>query len=265
MTRIAVSGVSGRMGRTLVEAIDMDANSVLVHAFEQPGCDQIGMDAGAVAGLTPLNVVVADSIDGPMFDVLIEFTTPSATLSHLQFCREHRRGMVIGTTGLAEEQQVMLEAASKDIAILQAPNMSAGINLTLKLLQVAAQALGDSVDVEVIEAHHRHKVDAPSGTALRMGEVVAEALGRDLGTHGVFARHGLTGAREPKTIGFSTIRASDIVGEHTVMFAGPGERIEITHRATSRMTFAAGAVRAANWIVEQPPGLYDVQDLLGLN
>tara|TARA_B100001123_G_scaffold418004_1_gene521428 strand:+ start:52 stop:573 length:522 start_codon:yes stop_codon:yes gene_type:complete len=173
--------------------------------------------------------------------------------------------MVIGTTGLAEEQQVMLKAASKDIAILQAPNMSAGINLTLKLLQVAAQALGDSVDVEVIEAHHRHKVDAPSGTALRMGEVVAEALGRDLGTHGVFARHGLTGARESKTIGFSTIRASDIVGEHTVMFAGPGERIEITHRATSRMTFAAGAVRAANWIIEQPPGLYDVQDLLGLN
>jgi 4-hydroxy-tetrahydrodipicolinate reductase len=223
------------------------------------------MDAGAVAGLTPLNVLVTDSIDGPMFDVLIEFTTPSATLSHLQFCRQHRRCMVIGTTGLAEEQQVMVKAASKDIAILQAPNMSAGINLTLKLLQVAAQALGDSVDVEVIEAHHRHKVDAPSGTALRMGEVVAEALGRDLDTHGVFARHGLTGVREPKTIGFSTIRASDIVGEHTVMFAGPGERIEITHRATSRMTFAAGAVRAANWIIEQPPGLYDVQDLLGLN
>ena len=265
MTRIAVSGASGRMGRTLIEAINTDGNSELVHAFEQPSCDQIGMDAGAVAGLTPLNVLVTDSIDGPMFDVLIEFTTPSATLSHLQFCRQHRRCMVIGTTGLAEEQQVMVKAASKDIAILQAPNMSAGINLILKLLQVAAQALGDSVDVEVIEAHHRHKVDAPSGTALRMGEVVAEALGRDLDTHGVFARHGRTGAREPKTIGFSTIRASDIVGEHTVMFAGPGERIEITHRATSRMTFAAGAVRAANWIIEQPPGLYDVQDLLGLN
>ena len=265
MTRIAVSGVSGRMGRTLIEAIDNDHNSELVHAFEQPGCVQIGRDAGAVAGLTPLNVLVTDSIDGPMFDVLIEFTTPSATLSHLQFCRQHRRCMVIGTTGLGEEQQVMVKAASKDIAILQAPNMSAGINLTLKLLQVAAQALGDSVDVEVIEAHHRHKVDAPSGTALRMGEVVAQALGRDLDTQGVFSRHGLTGAREPKTIGFSTIRASDIVGEHTVMFAGPGERIEITHRATSRMTFAAGAVRAANWIVEQPPGLYDVQDLLGLN
>ena len=264
MTRIAVSGVSGRMGRTLIEAIDNDRNSELVHAFEQPGCDQIGMDAGAVAGLTPLNVLVTDSIDGPMFDVLIEFTTPSATLSHLQFCRQHRRCMVIGTTGLAEEQQVMVKAASKDIAILQAPNMSAGINLMLKLLQVAAQALGDSVDVEVIEAHHRHKVDAPSGTALRMGEVVAEALGRDLDTHGVFARHGLTGAREPKTIGFSTIRASDIVGEHTVMFGVIGETVQLVHRAQSRDTFAGGVIRAIPFAAGADAGMYDMHDVLGI-
>ena len=264
VTKIAVSGAAGRMGRTLVDAISADASSELVHAFDQPNNGQVGLDAGAVAGLAPVAVTVTDSIDGPTFDVLIEFTTPEATLAHLAFCRQHRRCMVIGTTGLEEEHQLALADAANDIAILQAPNMSAGVNLTFKLLDIAARALGDGVDVEVIEAHHRHKVDAPSGTALRMGKVVADALGRDLDTHGVFSRHGYTGERDPKAIGFATVRASDIVGEHTVLFAGPGERIEITHRSSSRMTFAAGAVRAANWLIGQSAGLYDMRDLLGL-
>ncbi|OOG23344.1 4-hydroxy-tetrahydrodipicolinate reductase, partial [Thioalkalivibrio denitrificans] len=198
------------------------------------------------------------------FDVLIDFTRPEGTLAHLEICRKAGRAMVIGTTGFSEEQKQVIRDAAKEIPLVFAPNMSVGVNLCLKLLDLAARVLGDDVDIEVIEAHHRHKVDAPSGTALRMGEVVAEALGRDLAACAIYGREGHTGERDPKTIGFETIRAGDIVGEHTVMFAGAGERVEITHKASSRMTFARGAVRAAGWLSGRPAGLYDMQDVLGL-
>lgn len=198
------------------------------------------------------------------FDVLIDFTRPEGTLAHLEICRKAGRAMVIGTTGFTEAQKQTIREAAKEIPVVFAPNMSVGVNLCLKLLDLAARVLGDEVDIEVIEAHHRHKVDAPSGTALRMGEVVAEALGRDLAQCAVYGREGHTGERERKTIGFETIRAGDIVGEHTVMFAGIGERVEITHKASSRMTFAKGAVRAAAWLKGRSAGLYDMQDVLDL-
>jgi 4-hydroxy-tetrahydrodipicolinate reductase len=198
------------------------------------------------------------------FDVLIDFTRPEPTLANLEICRQAGRRAVIGTTGFSEQEKAQIKAAAQDIGVVFAPNMSVGVNLCLKLLDVAARVLGDEVDIEVIEAHHRHKVDAPSGTALRMGEVVAEALGRDLKDCAVYGREGHTGERDRKTIGFETIRAGDIVGDHTVLFAGTGERIEITHKASSRMTFANGAVRAASWLTGQKTGLYDMRDVLGL-
>ncbi|MGD2056206.1 MAG: 4-hydroxy-tetrahydrodipicolinate reductase, partial [Gammaproteobacteria bacterium] len=198
------------------------------------------------------------------FDVLIDFTRPEVTLANLEVCHAAGRRMVIGTTGFSEPQRAQLAGAAGDMAMVLAPNMSVGVNLCLKLLDMAARVLGDSVDIEVIEAHHRHKVDAPSGTALRMGEVIAAALGRDLKTCAVYGREGHTGERDRKTIGFETIRAGDIIGDHTVLFAGSGERVEITHKASSRMTFANGAVRAAAWLMAQEPGLYDMQDVLGL-
>ena len=198
------------------------------------------------------------------FDVLIDFTRPEPTLANLEICRQAGRRAVIGTTGFSEQEKAQIKAAAQDIGVVFAPNMSVGVNLCLKLLDVAARVLGDEVDIEVIEAHHRHKVDAPSGTALRMGEVVAEALGRDLKDCAVYGREGHTGERDRKTIGFETIRAGDIVGDHTVLFAGTGERIEITHKASSRMTFANGAIRAASWLTGQKTGLYDMRDVLGL-
>jgi len=197
------------------------------------------------------------------FDVLIDFTAPAVTLDNLALCRRHGKSIVIGTTGFSDEQKQQIQDAAQDIGVVFAPNMSVGVNLCLKLLDVAARALGESVDIEIIEAHHRHKVDAPSGTALRMGEVVADALGRNLKECAVYGREGNTGARERSTIGFETIRAGDIVGEHTVMFAAEGERVEITHKASSRMTFASGAIRAAGWVAGQPNGLYDMPDVLG--
>jgi len=196
--------------------------------------------------------------------VLIDFTSPAATMAHLALCQGAGKGMVIGTTGLSEEQKAQIGAAAADIGVVLAPNMSVGVNLCFKLLDLAARVMGEGADIEIIEAHHRHKVDAPSGTALRMGEVVADALGRDLSKVAVYGREGQTGAREPDTIGFETIRAGDVVGEHTVWFATNGERMEITHKASSRMTFASGAARAAGWLKEQPNGLYDMQDVLGL-
>jgi 4-hydroxy-tetrahydrodipicolinate reductase len=219
-----------------------------------------------VAGVGELGVAIADDIASVIdrFDVLIDFTAPEASLAHLDLCRANGKRMVIGTTGFSDEQKQQIEAASKDIAVVFAPNMSIGVNLCLKLLDTAARVLGDTVDIEVIEAHHRHKVDAPSGTALRMGEVVADALGRDLKECAVYGREGITGARDRGTIGFETIRAGDIVGDHTVMFATEGERVEITHKASSRMTFASGAVRAAAWVSSKGEGLYDMQDVLGL-
>ncbi len=266
MTRIAVPGAAGRMGRNLIDACQRGEGISLGAATERPGHELVGSDAGVVAGVGELGVAIGDNMEMLVddFDVLVDFTVPAVTLAHLDICRRHGKSMVIGTTGFSDEQKQQISDAAKDISIVFAPNMSVGVNLCLKLLDIAARVLGDDVDIEIIEAHHRHKVDAPSGTALRMGEVVADALGRDLKTCAVYGREGITGPRERNTIGFETIRAGDIVGEHTVMFAAEGERVEITHKASSRMTFAAGAVRAAGWVVQQPGGLYDMADVLGL-
>jgi 4-hydroxy-tetrahydrodipicolinate reductase len=254
------------MGRTLVEAtLQSDAHE-LSAATERAGSSLVGTDAGELAGVGRTGVAILEDLESLMdrSDVVIDFTSPMATLAHLAICRKHRRHMVIGTTGLSPDALAQVRAAAADIPIVMAPNMSVGVNVALRLLELAAQVLGDEVDIEIIEAHHRHKVDAPSGTALRMGEVVAEALGRDLSEVAVYGREGQTGARERRTIGFETIRAGDIVGEHTVMFAGSGERLEVTHRASSRMNFAKGALRAAAWLSGREPGLYDMQDVLGL-
>ncbi|MCB1858327.1 MAG: 4-hydroxy-tetrahydrodipicolinate reductase [Gammaproteobacteria bacterium] len=265
MIRVAVAGSGGRMGRTLVEAVQRTDGLQLGAATEHPGSSLIGSDAGELAGLGKLGVRVTDNLAGSLadFDLLIDFTSPSATVAHLEICRAHGKSMVVGTTGFDEGQKALLQRAADEIAIVSAPNMSVGVNLCLKLLDTAARVLGDAVDIEVIEAHHRHKVDAPSGTALGMGEVVAKALGRDLKTCAVYGRQGVTGERERATIGFETIRAGDIVGEHTVMFAALGERVEISHKASSRMTFATGAARAALWLEGKSSGLYDMQDVLG--
>ncbi len=266
MTRIAVAGAAGRMGRALIEACQQTAGLELGAALERPGSPAIGVDAGVLIGGEPLGVVVGERLDQMIdaFDVLIDFTLPDATVANVAVCRDAGRRMVIGTTGLTGEQRAELERAADKIGIVFAPNMSVGVNLCFKLLDIAARVMGDNVDIEIVEAHHRHKIDAPSGTALRMGEVVADALGRDLKECAVYGREGKTGERDRATIGFETIRAGDVVGEHTVMFADIGERVEITHKASSRMTFANGAMRAAGWIMERSSGLYDMQDVLGL-
>ncbi|MGM0535733.1 MAG: 4-hydroxy-tetrahydrodipicolinate reductase [Pseudomonadota bacterium] len=267
MTRIAIVGVAGRMGRTLVNAVQQDAGATLAGGIVEPGSSLVGADIGELAGLGKLGVAAVDALDDLAADVevLIDFTAPQVTLANLAFCAEHGKRIVIGTTGLNDEELAELDAFRDRVPMVFAPNMSVGVNLTLKLLETAAKALGDEgYDIEVIEAHHRHKVDAPSGTALKMGEVVADSLGRTLKEHGVFAREGQCGPRSDKEIGFATVRAGDIVGEHTVMFATEGERIEITHKASSRMTFAKGAVRAARWVTGQANGRYSMQDVLGL-
>ena len=266
MIRVAVTGASGRMGRALIEACQQAEGVTLGAAIERPGSSVIGVDAGELAGVGILGVKVADCLETVLadFDLLIDFTRPEVTEANLTICRKAGKKMVIGTTGFSEAQRQAIAEAGRDIALVFAPNMSVGVNLCLKLLDMAARVLGDTVDIEIIEAHHRHKVDAPSGTALRMGEVVAAALGRDLKECAVYGREGNTGERERKTIGFETIRAGDIVGDHTVMFADIGERIEITHKASSRMTFAKGAVRAALWLSAYEQGLFDMQDVLGL-
>ncbi|MCE8036520.1 4-hydroxy-tetrahydrodipicolinate reductase [Halomonas sp. MCCC 1A11062] len=267
MTRIAIVGVAGRMGRTLVNAVQEDAGATLAGGIVESGSSLVGADIGELAGLGKLGVAAVDSLEAIVddFDVLIDFTAPQVTLANLAFCAAHGKRMVIGTTGLSDDELAELDGYRERLPFVFAPNMSVGVNLTLKLLETAARALGDEgYDIEVIEAHHRHKVDAPSGTALKMGEVVAEALGRTLKEHGVFERVGQCGPRGPKEIGFATVRAGDIVGEHTVMFATEGERIEITHKASSRMTFAKGAVRAARWVADQSNGRYGMQDVLGL-
>jgi len=266
MTKIAINGAGGRMGRALIEACRDDATAELRVAVDRSDSSLVGIDAGEMAGLGPLGVTVGGGLEalGDAFDVLIDFTVPAATMASLAHCREHGRQLVIGTTGLDAAQKEMIAAAAEEIAIVFAPNMSVGVNLTFKLAEIAARVLGDSVDIEIIEAHHRNKVDAPSGTALRLGEVIAGALGRDLAECAVYGREGHTGPRDRATIGFETIRAGDIVGEHTVLYAATGERVEITHRASSRMTFAQGAVRAANWLAGKERGLFDMQDVLGL-
>ena len=266
MRRIAVMGAAGRMGKNLIEAVNQAVGAQLTAAIDRPDSSLIGADAGELAGIGRNGVVLGGDLAAVLdqFDVVIDFTHPSVTLKNLEICRQAGKAMIIGTTGFTVEEKQLLSEAAKQIPIVFAANYSVGVNLCLKLLDTAARVLGDDVDIEVIEAHHRHKVDAPSGTALRMGEVVANALGRDLEKVAVYGREGQAGARARETIGFATVRAGDVVGDHTVLFAADGERVEITHKASSRMTFANGAVRAALWLEKQPAGLYDMQDVLGL-
>jgi len=265
VTRIAIAGAAGRMGRNLVIACNEAEDMALTQALEREGSPTLGSDAGILAGLEPNAVQIGDRLDPAAFDTLIDFTHPSATTHHVDFCVQHGKRMVIGTTGCDSLLEQKLADAGEEIAIVYAPNMSIGVNLCLELLQIAASVLGNSVDIEIIEAHHRHKVDAPSGTALKMGQVIADTLERDLDECAVYGRHGQTGARDRKTIGFETIRAGDIIGEHTVMFADEGERVEITHKASDRMTFARGAMRACRWIGQRENGLYAMRDVLELN
>lgn len=264
--RIAVTGAAGRMGKYLIEAVQQAEGASLGAALARPESTLLGADAGELAAVGKLGVALSGNLESVLdqFDVLIDFTHPSVTLKNLEICRQAGKAMVIGTTGFSAAEKQLLVEAGKEIPIVFAANFSVGVNLCLKLLDTAARVLGDDVDIEVLEAHHRHKVDAPSGTALRMGEVVANALGRDLEKVAVYGREGQTGARARETIGFATVRAGDVVGEHTVLFAADGERVEITHKASSRMTFAKGAVRAASWLRERSAGLYDMQDVLGL-
>ena len=266
MTRIAIAGAGGRMGRALVQAVVATEGAVLAAALERPDSSLLGADAGELAGVGTLGVKVTGDLAAVTgdFDVLIDFSVPAATVANIATCRKAGKRMVIGTTGLDESQRALLRAASGDVALVYSGNYSIGVNVTLRLLELAAQTFGDTVDVEIVEAHHRHKVDAPSGTALMMGEAVAGALGRDLKQVGVYARHGHTGPRARESIGFQTIRGGDIVGDHNVMFIGEGERVEIRHVATSRMNFANGAVRAACWVGARPAGLYDMRDVLNL-
>ncbi|WP_078119520.1 4-hydroxy-tetrahydrodipicolinate reductase [Thiosocius teredinicola] len=266
MIRVAVVGAAGRMGKTFIEAITNTDGVTVAAATERPDSTLVGADAGELAGVGKLGVLVSHSLTKVVdaFDVVIDFTSPQATMVNLEVCRQHGKGIVIGTTGLSEEQKASIKKASADIGVVFAPNMSVGVNLCFRLLELAARVMGEDADIEIIEAHHRHKVDAPSGTALGMGEVIANTLGRDLKEVAVYGREGHTGPRDSKTIGFETIRAGDVVGEHTVWFATEGERVEITHKASSRMTFAKGAVRAAGWLHGRDAGLYDMQDVLGL-
>ncbi|MFT6286780.1 MAG: 4-hydroxy-tetrahydrodipicolinate reductase [Halieaceae bacterium] len=265
--RIGITGAAGRMGRILIEAIALSGDDVqLTAAIEHPGSSLLGADAGEVAGQGKNGVAIVSDLAGVIndLDVLIDFTIPTATVANVAVCAEHGKAIVIGTTGFSDPQQAQLDSAAGQIAVCKATNFSTGVNLCFKLLDMAAKVLGDDVDIEITESHHRHKIDAPSGTALSMGKVVADALGRDLKEVAVYGREGQTGARDRNTIGFATVRAGDIVGEHTVMFAADGERVEITHKASSRMSFGRGAVRAAGWLAGQDNGMYDMQDVLGL-
>lgn len=263
--KIAIAGSSGRMGRILLESVFQSDDLALHAALEHSSSALLGRDAGELFGTAcgvKVNADVAAALQGA--DVLIDFTRPEGTLHHLDICRKLGVNMVIGTTGFNAQQKAQLGAAAQHIGIVFAPNMSVGVNLVFKLLETASRVLAHGYDIEIIEAHHRHKVDAPSGTALGMGEVIAKTLGRDLAQCAVYGREGVTGERDPSTIGFATVRGGDIVGDHTVMFAGTGERIEITHKASSRATFALGALRAARFLKENPAGMYDMQDVLGL-
>ena len=266
MQRIAVVGAAGRMGKTLIEAVRMVPALQVTAAIDRPESSLLGADAGELAVVCKIGVQLEGDLSSVLyeFDVLIDFTHPTVTLHNLEVCRQAGKAMVIGTTGFTEAERALLDAASQEIPIVIAANFSVGVNLCLKLLDTAARVLGDDADIEIIEAHHRHKVDAPSGTALRMGEVVAAALDRNLAEVAVYGREGQTGARERDTIGFATVRAGDVVGDHTVLFAAEGERVEITHKASSRMTFAKGAVRSVQWLQGKPAGLYDMQDVLQL-
>jgi 4-hydroxy-tetrahydrodipicolinate reductase len=264
--RVAITGAAGRMGRALVQALNDTPGVTLTAALERPGLDVVGADAGEVAGLGRVGVEISTDLGAALdrFDTLIDFSVPAATLAAVARVVRAGRNVVIGTTGFDAAGRQAIQAAAGEVAVCMAPNYAIGVNVTFKLIELAARVLGEDVDVEVIEAHHRNKIDAPSGTAVRMGEILANVLGRDLAKDAVYGREGVTGVRARRTIGFETIRAGDIVGDHTVMFAGTGERLEITHRASSRANFANGAMRAVKWLRGQPAGLYDMQDVLGL-
>ena len=263
--KIAVAGANGRMGRMLVEAIAAAPDAVLAGALDVPGSPTLGTDAGSFSGQLTGVAIASDLVQGlAQAQFLIDFTRPEGTLKHLAYCAEHGIKMIIGTTGFDEAGKEAIRAAAQKTAIMFAPNMSVGVNVTLKLLEMAAKSLSQGYDIEIVEAHHRHKVDAPSGTALQMGEVIAGALGRDLKECAIYGREGVTGERDPSTIGFATIRGGDIVGDHTVLFAGIGERIEISHKSSSRATYAQGALRAARFLAGKTTGLYDMQDVLAL-
>jgi 4-hydroxy-tetrahydrodipicolinate reductase len=263
-TRIAIHGAAGRMGRAVIQTALATPGVNLVAAIDRKDNAELGEDVAEVVGQAAIGVAVGYVIDptAEQFEVLIDFTQPEGTLSALELCRAHKKAMVIGTTGFSAEQRATIEQAAKEIPICTAANFSIGVNVVLSLLCEAAQLLGDQYDVEIVEAHHRHKTDAPSGTALAMGEEVAKALGRSLKDSAVYGREGQTGPRARKTIGFATVRGGDVVGDHTVMFLGEGERVEISHKATSRLNFAQGAVRAAQWLSGRAPGLYSMQDVL---
>ena len=264
--RIAVAGASGRMGHMLIEAITAADDCVLAGALDIAASPALGTDASAFLGRPSGVAITADLAAGLQgAQVLIDFTRPEGTLAHVKACRAQGVNLVIGTTGFSEAEKAEIAAAAQDIAIVLAPNMSVGVNVTLKLLEMAAKALSTGYDIEIIEAHHRHKVDAPSGTALRMGEVIADALGRDLKDCAVYAREGVTGERDPSSIGFATIRGGDIVGDHTVLFAGTGERIEITHKSSNRSGYAQGSLRAVRFLADKKSGLFNMFDVLNLN
>ncbi|MBS1210852.1 MAG: dapB [Proteobacteria bacterium] len=263
--RVAIAGASGRMGRMLIEAAQQTPGVVFAAALERADSPFLGRDAGELVG-SACGVTITSDLEAALaaVDCLIDFTRPEGTLEHLKVARRLKRSLVIGTTGFKPEEKALIGEAAREIPIMFAPNMSVGVNAVFKLLDVAAKILASGYDVEVFEAHHRFKIDAPSGTALRMGEVVADALGRDLKECAIYGREGVTGERKPETIGFATVRGGDVVGDHTVMFCGLGERVEISHKASSRMPYAMGALRAAGFLQGKSNGLYDMQDVLGL-
>ncbi len=263
--KIAIVGASGRMGRMLIESILKDSEAMLVAAIDQPGTPTLGKDVGELVGM-PCGVSVSSDVEAgiALADCLIDFTRPEGTLGHLEICRRHGVAIVIGTTGFDAAGKQAIATAATEIPVVFAPNMSVGVNVVFKLLDTASRILNEGYDIEVVEAHHRHKVDAPSGTALRLGEIVAQALGRDLKQCAVYGREGVTGERDPSTIGFATVRGGDIVGDHTVMYCGTGERVEVSHKASSRMPYALGSLRAARFLAGRKNGLFDMQDVLGL-
>lgn len=265
-TRIAIAGAAGRMGKALIEATRLNSATMLSGAIVRPSSSLVGVDVGEFAGIGKVDIKIVGNIGDIMdqFDVLIDFSSPSATLENVKLCAQHKKPIVVGTTGFSESEKAELLFYQTEIPLLLSANFSTGVNLCFKLLDIAARVLGDDYDVEVYEAHHRHKVDSPSGTAVRMGEVLANALDRNLKEVAVYGREGQIGARPRDTIGFATVRGGDVVGDHTVMFMADGERVEITHKASSRLAFANGAVRAAVWLQQQHSGLFDMQDVLGL-
>lgn len=265
-TRIGVCGAAGRMGKAVLEICEQSEDVTVNAAFEHADSAKLGMDSGEAAGIGTNGVRITSDLAAVIkdFDVLIDFTLPEATLANVDLCRKAGRRMIIGTTGFNEREKNIIRSAATDIGIVLSPNMSIGVNLCFKLTELAARIIGENTDIEIIEAHHRMKKDAPSGTAMHLGEIIATTLGRELRQCAVFGRQGITGERDRKTIGFETIRAGDIVGDHTVMFASSGERVEITHKASNRQAFASGAVHAARWLMQKNNGLFDMQDVLGL-